>query len=288
MLLWSTAYIAMKIAITAYDPIVMIFGRMAIASIIFCSVWKKLFSRIHYKKGDWKLLLLMTLCEPCLYFVFEAYSVKYTTASQAGMIVSLMPLTVAVAARIILKEHLGMRSWIGFFIAISGVCILSLYGSASASAPNPMLGNFFEFCAILAATGYVITTKKLTSSYPPVFLTGLQSTVGFLFFLPAIAMPGVTIPNTFPLLPTLAVIYLGVCIAIFSNALYNYGVSRLPAGQASSFINLVPVMTLVLGVTVLDERLSFVQLLASGLVLAGIILSQTRSRRQPEHVPSQA
>lgn len=42
------------------------------------------------------------------------------------------------------------------------------------------------------------------------------------------------------------------------------------------FINLVPVMAVVLGWSVLDERLNPIQMLAAGVVVGGVILSQRR------------
>lgn len=277
MLLWSSSFIAMKIALTGFDPMVMIFGRMAIASVIFIAVWRRNFSGVRYRAGDWKLLGFMTMCEPCLYFVFEAYALEYTSASQAGMIVAMMPLSVAVAARFVLKEHMARSAWAGFCLAIAGVVWLSLGGQVTENAPNPMLGNALEVCAMLTATGYVISAKRLSSTYPPLFITAVQSLAGFVFFLPVLALPGVTLPTSLPLTPTLAVLYLGVCITLGAYGLYNYGVSRLPAGQTASYINLIPVLTLIMGRVVLGDELSPSQYLASLLVLAGVVLSQRRA-----------
>lgn len=277
MLLWSSSFIAMKIALTGYDPMVMIFGRMAIASAIFLAVWRRNFSGVRYRPGDWKLLGFMTLCEPCLYFVFEAYALKYTSASQAGMIVAMMPLTVAVAARFILKEHMARSAWAGFCLAIAGVAWLSLGGESSENAPDPLMGNMLEVLAMITATGYVISAKRLSATYPPLFITAMQSLVGFVFFLPVLALPGVTLPASFPMIPTLAVLYLGVCITLGAYGLYNFGVSRLPAGQAASYINLIPVLTLLMGRMVLGDTLTPGQYVASLLVLAGVVLSQRRT-----------
>lgn len=277
MLLWSSSFIAMKIALRGYDPMVMIFGRMAIATALFASVWRRNFASITYRKGDWKLMGFMALCEPCMYFVFEAYALQYTSASQAGMVVAIMPLTVAVAARFVLQEHLVPRVWAGFFLALAGVIWLSIGGSASENAPNPLLGNFLEGLAMASATGYVISAKRLSVAYPPLFITAVQSVAGFVFFLPVLFLPTTTLPTSLPLAPSLAVLYLGTCITLGAYGLYNFGVSRLPAGQASAFINLIPVMTLIMGRAFLGDELTMAQYAASGLVLVGVLMSQKTS-----------
>jgi drug/metabolite transporter (DMT)-like permease len=56
--------------------------------------------------------------------------------------------------------------------------------------------------------------------------------------------------------------------------MYNYGMSKIPAGQASSFINLIPVITLAMGLVLLGERLNWMQYAASALVVVGVYVSQ--------------
>ncbi|MEI3479805.1 MAG: EamA family transporter [Bilophila sp.] len=51
------------------------------------------------------LVILLALCEPCFYFVFEGHAMVYTTASQAGMVVTSAPLAVVVAAWLALGER---------------------------------------------------------------------------------------------------------------------------------------------------------------------------------------
>ncbi|MCA1742379.1 MAG: EamA family transporter, partial [Desulfonatronovibrio sp.] len=50
--------------------------------------------------------------------------------------------------------------------------------------------------------------------------------------------------------------------------------SKIPAGQASSFINLVPVFTIILGWMILGERFTFIQFMGVIIVFAGVALSQ--------------
>ena len=110
MILWASSFIALKLAFRAYHPMVVIFGRLAIASVCFMSFLRQ-FRHTKFHKGDWKPILFMSLCEPCLYFLFEARALEQTTASQAGMISALLPLMVAVAARIFLKETDNLKNF---------------------------------------------------------------------------------------------------------------------------------------------------------------------------------
>ncbi len=193
--LWSSSFIALKIAFRAYDPMVVIFGRMLVASLCFLLVSKRVTQALHYRRGDYKLILFMAFCEPCLYFIFEAKAVQNTTASQAGMITAILPILVMVAALLLLKERIKKKAWLGASIAVAGVCWLTLESSPSMDAPNPLLGNFLEFLAMVCAAGYTIALKFLTERYSPFFLTAMQAFIGCIFYLPLLFMPSTSLPN---------------------------------------------------------------------------------------------
>jgi drug/metabolite transporter (DMT)-like permease len=279
VLLWSSSFIALKFAFQRFDPMVVIFGRMFVASICFLVVFKNL-SKVDYQPGDWKLLLFMGVCEPGFYFIFEALSLTYTDASQAGMICALLPLMVAVAARFTLGEPLTRRTVTGFSLAIVGAVILSAVADSTETASNPTLGNFLEFLAMICACGYMITLKKLTPRYNPWFLTMVQAFVGAGFYFPLLFLPSTTLPTSFDLTGFATIFYLGLFVTILAYGLYNYGMSKIPAAQASSFINLIPVITLIMGMAILGERLNWMQYAASVLVIVGVYVSQDRSAKR--------
>lgn len=276
-LLWGSSFIGMKMALGGYDPIVVVFGRMLVGSLLFMLLIRR-FRRLRYQKGDWKLLLVMSLCEPCLYFIFEAYALQYTSASQAGMIVALLPVMVAVAARFYLGERISAKGSAGFVLAMVGAIWLSATGVATESSPNPLLGNFLEFLAMITAVGYIITAKKLTARYPADFITAMQAFVGAVFFFPLLFLPTTHLPTEFPLAPSLAVLYLGAVVTVGAYGMYNFGISRVPANQSSVFINLIPIYSVVFGHLILGESLVWQQYAASVVVLAGVWMAQMNSR----------
>lgn len=275
MILWASSFIALKISFQGYHPMIVIFGRMVIGSLCFLLFYRQL-KDTRLRRQDLKYLLFMAVCEPCIYFMFEAKAMQLTTASQAGLITAMLPLMVALGATVFLKEKVARKTLAGFGIAIAGACWLSLAGDESASAPNPLLGNFLEFMAMVAATGYTLSVKHLSSRYSPVFLTAFQSVVGAFFFSLFLLHPEISLPTEFYPAPAFAVIYLGSFVTLGAYLAYNYGVSKIPASQASAFVNLIPVFAVILGFLILEERFSTYQYAASLLVLSGVFISQRR------------
>ena len=272
MALWGSSFIALKIAFAELSPMWVICGRMVLGSLVFIAAWRWR-GRIEYRRGDWRYLLGLAVCEPCLYFIFEALALQNTSASQAGMITALLPLLVAVGAYVFLHERISRLSLAGFLIAVGGAVWLSLSGTADAHAPNPLLGNFFEFLAMLCAMGYMLILKHLSQRYSAFAMTALQAFVGAPFFL-LLALFTEPVPVEISATGVAAVVYLGVLVTVGAYGLFNHGISRLPANQASAFVNLIPLFTLLFAVLVLDETLNGEQIGAALVVFTGVALSQ--------------
>ena len=113
MALWGSSFIALKLAFAELPPLWVIFGRMALGSLVFLLAWRWR-GQMQYRAGDWKYLLGLAACEPCLYFLFEALALQHTSAAQAGMVTALMPLLVAVGAFVFLRERISRITLCGF------------------------------------------------------------------------------------------------------------------------------------------------------------------------------
>jgi len=279
MLLWASSFIALKLAFRTYAPMFVIFGRMALASICFLFLFKRL-KLNAFQLSDIRYLLFLAGCEPCLYFIFEAKALELTTASQAGMVTAMLPLMVGLSAHALLKEHVKVKTYTGFLLAIAGVMLLSVGARPTQTSPNPVLGNFLEFLAMVCATGYSISMKHLSPRYSPLFITAFQAFVGGIFFLPLVLADPANLPRAFDPVSALSIVYLGIFVTLGAYGLYNFGVSRLPVSQAGAYVNLIPVFTVILGWVILGERFTLIQYAACALVFLGVLLSQDRQAVQ--------
>jgi drug/metabolite transporter (DMT)-like permease len=279
MIIWSTSFIALKITFATYDPMFVIWARQILASLFFLFIIRWLWKKCEYKKGDYKLLLLMAIFEPCLYFLFEAMALTRTTASQAGILTSTLPILVAIAAFFTLKEKTTPLTWLGFALAVSGAVILSIFSEVTENAPDPILGNFLEFCAMICAAGYTVSLKKLSERYNPFFLTAFQCFTGSVFFFPFIFIQGNSFPRHFVPVPALGIVYLGLVVTMGAYGLYSVGISRVKAGTAAAFVNLIPVFTIFFAWIFLNETLNSLQYFGCALIFAGVYLSQKRAEQ---------
>jgi drug/metabolite transporter (DMT)-like permease len=274
VLFWGTSFAAIKVALESFSPMTVIWLRMVVAALVFAPFWARI-PKPDYRKGDWKLLGLASLCIPCLYYLLEGFAVQLTTSSQAGVISAVVPLLVAGGAWLLFRERLGIRGAVAIGLSLVGVAVLSFAAPAQQSAPNPALGNTLELLAMVSAAGSMLTIKHLSSRYDPWLLTGMQAVVGAVFFAP---MALVSNPATWLAAPPVAwacIVYLGTFVSLLAFGLYNSALKAMPASRAALSINLVPAVALLAGWVVLGESLNAVQFAACALVVGAVVYGET-------------
>lgn len=278
VLLYGTTLAATKICMQYYEAPQLMAFRMIISSLLFIPFFFTVYKNIKIEFKDIKLFLLMMLCEPCLYFLFETSALKYTTSGQAGVVSSLEPVLLVIAARIILKERFVKIVYLGLFISIIGSILLSISSDESELAPNPLLGNFLEFVAIVLTDTCVITTKYLMDRYPPFFLAGVSVLGGAVFFIGLNIFTGgsfgIVVNSSLFLL-----VYLGI-LTVVAYALYNFAICTLPASKFSPFLFLLPIAAVFFGWFFLGETFNIKQFAACILVFIGVYICQINNKRK--------
>lgn len=284
VVLWGTSFASTKIALTAFDPMVVVWMRMAMGSVIVAFIWPFI-PKPEYRRGDWRWLAALSLFQPCLYFLFEGYALNYTTAMQAGALSAIVPLLVAVGARVFLAERLSRTTLIAVALSMVGVALLSLGSEAGPHATNPVLGNVLQLLAFVCAAGYMLLVKHLSSRYNPLLLACIQILAGTIFFAPAALTADWASILHAPPGPWAAAVYLGVLVTLGANALYNFGISRLPAARAALAINMIPLVSVLSGWLALGESLTPVQAVAGVVIGYAMLLGVRSSRREPRESP---
>lgn len=228
-----------------------------------------------------KPLALVALFQPILYFVFETTGVDLTSASEAGIIVSLIPVAVAFSAAVLLKEKLSKAQWIAVFASVFGVVLISLPGLRSGTGSH-LTGVLALLGAVMAGGLYNIYSKKASGRATPIEVTYVMMWAGAIFFN---VVGLITTPNPVTyfgalanLNALLAVLYLGVLSSVIAFIALNYSLSKISASEAAIFMNLTPIVSVFAGITFRAERFSLIQFVGSVIILLGVWVVTTAKR----------
>lgn len=278
IVIWGTTFISTKILLTDFTPIEILFFRFLLGLIALIIVYPK-----RLKLSDRKQELIFAaagLCGICLYYLLENIALTYTMASNVGVIISIAPFFTAVLSHIFMKseEKLKAKFFVGFFVAIIGICLISFNGKKFEINP---VGDVLAIIAALVWSVYSLLTRKISSyGYNTVQTTRRIFTYGIVFMIPFLFVFDFHLDFEKFIKPEYALnlIYLGIGASALCFVTWNYAVKILGAVKTSVYIYIVPVITVVTSVIVLKETITWVSAIGTILTLIGLFLSESKLR----------
>jgi drug/metabolite transporter (DMT)-like permease len=273
VLFWGLSFVATKIALQSFSPFCLIFFRFFTAALFFIVLlWRTGFPSLT--KKTLKSLLLLALMQPGLYFLFETFGLQYTSATKTSLIIATIPVVVLVLSTFFLKERLRPINTLGVVVSLAGVALLVFGGRPQTALQGMMIGDMLICGAVLAASIYMIMTRRLGESLSSLQITGMQIIFGALLFLPFflwdlphLDWQSVTKDSL------MALIVLTIFATIGAFLCYNFALTRIPAAQAAVCINGIPLVTACGAWVLLGETLTSMQFLGGALVLVAVFLA---------------
>ncbi|MGH6809388.1 MAG: EamA family transporter [Ensifer adhaerens] len=209
----------------------------------------------------------------------SAYRLPGGVAATVGAI---QPLIVILLSRVFLGSPIRALSIVAGVAGIVGVGLLVLTPGATLDPLGVVAGLAG---AVSMAFGTVLS-RHWAPPVPPLTFTAWQLAAGGLLLVPVAlffepALPTLTAENVAGLA------YLGLIGAAFTYLLWFRGLSRLEPSAVAPLGFLSPVVAILLGWGVLDERLTPVQAMGILVVLVSVWLSQ-RAQLAPRVRPARA
>ena len=246
-------------------------GRIIIASfatILFCFMSGK---KLPQDLTIWKFSIFYSLFSISFPFLMVPLALNFITTSELAIYLASIPLFVLILARLFLKEIITLKKWIGFFIGIVGLIILSEPHKFMIENFNELIASLICICISICLAGGGIIIQKMPKCDPISFsacsfLIALMISLPIFFFLKP-----EEISFGKPLMGLLLAGILSTSLGGFIRVLL---IRR--AGTVFTSINgyLVPLVTCSFGILFLDENLTLVMCLSLFIVILGIIISQ--------------
>lgn len=208
-------------------------------------------------------------------------AIYYTTASNAALLQAATPVIVAVAARLFLRERLGARQWLGVAVSAAGVLVVITDGRLAAIRPHDLrAGDFINLLALGGWSAYTVYGKRVLATFSPALATTAAYVLGTLLIIPtAVATaPFFPVPRLGSLTAWGVVLYQGLIGAV-AHVWWYKAVQIVGPSRSAIFMNLQPVIGVLLAAALLAERIGPWQIAGGLLVLAGVALTTTRRDR---------
>jgi drug/metabolite transporter (DMT)-like permease len=280
--IWATQVPVIRLIGNKLGPMTVAFVPMLISTLLFIPfLWAENRKRKDSGRRTWKDLRYFIL--PGLIGIFlmqYLYTLgsTLTLASNAGIITLTIPVLVVIFASVLLKEKLNIVRVIGFIIAIAGVLLTSLPDIKGASFSESIYfkGNLIFLLACSCAAFFntyskLLVDKKFTELEILVYssLVGSIACIPLLIWVEPFSFSEIIHSGR---IAFFGLLQLSLMVYGVSMLLFFYILKRMDVSQAILGNYLLPFFISLLGIILLNEKITAFMLTGGIIIFAGTLM----------------
>lgn len=290
MLFWAGNTIAARLALDSISPLLLVTLRWIV---VIGALWPLYGAEIrqHWPqvKRRWLWLLLMAACGFTCFNVLFYYAAQSTTAVNIGILQGSMPIFVLAGAFFLHGTRPAPIQLVGALVTALGVLFVATHG-----APLSILhtavgrGDALMLIACVLYSIYTLALRERPQLSGAAFFT-LLAGLAALTSLPLLVVDAWQGTLQMPTPKGLLVAsYVAVFPSCLAQIFFLRGVDQLGPARAGIFLNLVPIFSALLAVSLLGEPFHWYHAAAMAMVVGGIwIAERAKQEAQPKPKPEE-
>ena len=199
-------------------------------------------------------------------------ALNYTSASIVTLLDNTAPIWVGLFGWLVLGKKQNQFYWWGLSMTLVGSILL--VGSSPVSFnSHKFLGNMLSLASGISYAAYILITQQARRMVPSLRYSWLVSSIGALLLF-VFGLATGALKQTLSLQGYLLIFLMSLSSQVFGWYLVNDALGKLPATAASVALVGQPIVVTILGVFILREIPSFLQIIGGIACLIGIIVVQ--------------
>ncbi|MFM2362056.1 MAG: hypothetical protein RLZZ316_958 [Bacteroidota bacterium] len=277
---WGTTWLASKAGVKNMPAIQMAGIRQFCGGIIYV-VFFIAKGGVEWPKGkDWFTILILSLLNFMISNGLSTWGLKYISAGLGSIMGAIFPLWLVVISLFSSKNKLPQKAIIGLTIGFGGICVIFYEHLHDFLNKDFTFGILLSLIATWSWAFGTIYTKEHAKKFNPYFGIGLQMLISGVALYGTAMATGTAVPlSDVPTQSWWAITYLVVIGSIISFIAYLYALQHLPTEQASIYAYINPVVAVLLGALLFDERLTIFITIGGLVTLYGVYLVNSAFRK---------
>ena len=273
--IWSALYVFTKILLEHFNAFELLFLQFIIGYIFLLIIKPK--RLVLEDKKDELYFIICGLFGITIYNLFLNIAIDYSLASNVSVIIAASPLFTALISFLLKIEKPYFNFFIGFIISIVGIIIITFNGKIELQLKP--LGDIMAVISSIGWAVYSVFIVKITDKkYDFILSTRKIIFYGIVFMIPSFFFfdfnPNwAALKNPIVLFNMLfvAIFASGICFIIWNEATDLIGVLK-----TNVYVYLTPIITIIISIIVLKEKMTFISIIGITLTLIGVIVSELR------------
>jgi drug/metabolite transporter (DMT)-like permease len=278
-IVWGTTYLAIRIAVRTIPPFLLTGIRFAIAGVILFGI-ARLRGEGLPRRTMLRELVVVALLMIGIGNLSVVWAEQWVPSGIAALLVATAPFWAALLERFRKDgERVSVRRAIGMLVGFLGVGLLvTPKGAGGAFDAHFVLGALAIQGGSLAWQYGTVRSKYNLRDMPPLMSSAIQMLTGGI----ALLIVGAAIGETHRLVITsqglAAAAYLTLFGSVLAYTSYVYALKTIRVTSMSLYAYINPVVAVILGWLILNERLTWVSIVAMSIILIGVALVQSKGR----------
>src|SRR6185436_13763398 len=270
--LWGTTWLASKEGVRRMPALQMASVRQLIAGLIYVSYF--LWKGTKLPKGkEWTPILILSLLNFVLSNGLSTWGVKYISAGLGSIMGAIFPLWLVVIGLFSTAGKTPRKAIIGLILGFGGVCIIFSEHLQDFFNADFRFGIILSLIATWTWAFATLYTKKQAANFNPYFSLGLQMLISGIVLFSFTNLTGHAVPLTkVPWQSWASIAYLIIFGSLIAFICYLYALQNLPTEQASIYAYINPMVAVILGWLVFNEKLSVFIGMGGLVTLLGVYL----------------
>jgi drug/metabolite transporter (DMT)-like permease len=203
----------------------------------------------------------------------STWGVKYISAGLGSIMGAIFPLWLVVIGFFTQKEKMSGKAIGGLLLGFAGVCIIFYDHLSDFLDPDFRFGIMLSLIATWTWAFATLYTKKQATRFNPYFSLGIQMLLSGMLLTFFTQVTGWSVPlASIPFNSWMVLGYLVFFGSVLSFIAYLYALQHLPTEQASIYAYVNPVVALLCGALLFDERITIYILIGGAITLLGVWL----------------
>ncbi|SMB81671.1 Threonine/homoserine efflux transporter RhtA [Desulfonispora thiosulfatigenes DSM 11270] len=272
---WSGAFIAGKFSVQEFPVFSLTFYRFLFASMIIFLILIKTEQNWKIGREDLKTFLILAIIGMIGYHIFFFLALKYTSPVNASLIGAINPIITTILSFIFLKEVIKIKNVVAIVLSFSGVALIITNGKWQVlKSLSFNIGDLLMIIGVICWASYAILSKKALIKYSPLKVTSYAFLFCAILLIPMVILekPWVYIPDT-SLNGWLSIFYMSFFASVIGYLIHQIAIKNIGPSRSSLYINLVPLFSMILAYFFLHESISIIKLIASLLIIIGVLIN---------------
>lgn len=281
--IWGTSWVASKIGVQSVPGLELAAIRQFLAGTLFVCFFLIKGQPLPTRK-EFVWLTGMSI----LLFVsangIATIALKYIPSGLAALIAALYPLSVVILERIFFRNtKITTVTFIGLLLGICGIAVVFYDNAFLSNEEGYTWGVVLSMVAMLSwsiGTILIARTKTKLNTY---YATGWEMLISSVLLFVMLLLSGQRIPlSAIPLEAWGAITYLVLVSSIVAFAAFIYTMKHLETAVASLYAYINPIVAMLAGSLLVDEKLTLNILIGSLITITGVFLVNRSLKKQKD------